>query len=64
MQNLQKLKKNLRFVIFAMKKALDVMEAHDESGPVQPKHLREAVRRLRLQGQIPNGRAHKAFFRL
>ncbi|KAK9295146.1 hypothetical protein QLX08_010457 [Tetragonisca angustula] len=44
--------------------ALDVMEDHQESGPLQPKHLREAVRRLRLQGQIPNGRAHKAFFRL
>ena len=44
--------------------ALDVMEAQNETGPLQPKHLREAVRRLRLQGQIPNGRAHKAFFRL
>ena len=47
-----------------LKLALDVMEDHQESGPLQPKHLREAVRRLRLQGQIPNGRAHKAFFRL
>ena len=44
--------------------ALDVMEANEETGPVQPKHLREAVRRLRQEGQIPHGRAQKIFFRL
>jgi len=57
---------NIQLIInyFIFYIALDVMETQNEIGPLQPKHLREAVRRLRLQGQIPNSRAHKAFFRL
>lgn len=47
-----------------VEEALDVMERAGESGALQPKYLREAVRRLRARGQIPAGRSHKQFFRL
>jgi transcription initiation factor TFIID subunit 11 len=44
--------------------ALDVMETQGEAGPVQPKHLREAVRRLRLRNAIPNGHPRRLWFRI
>lgn len=47
-----------------IEEALDVMEQAGESGPLQPKHLREAVRRLRSHHQIPVGKYNKPFFKL
>ncbi|KRT84374.1 hypothetical protein AMK59_883 [Oryctes borbonicus] len=53
------------FVGEIVEEALDVMEEMSDSGPVQPKHLREAVRRIRQQGSIPSGRIQrKVYYRL
>lgn len=51
------------FIGEIVEEALDVMEENEETGPLQPKHLRESVRRLRQNGQIPHGKSHKQFFR-
>lgn len=42
--------------------ALDIMEAQGDSGPLHPKHLREAVRRLRKNGAIPSSKGRKLPF--
>lgn len=52
------------FVGELVEEALDIMEKDGDTGALQPKYLREAVRRLRTCNQIPHGRSHKQFFRL
>ncbi|XP_001952262.1 transcription initiation factor TFIID subunit 11 [Acyrthosiphon pisum] len=50
------------FIGEIVEEALDIMEAQEDSGPLHPKHLREAVRRLRKTGAIPSSKGRKLPF--
>ncbi|VVC45737.1 Hypothetical protein CINCED_3A020112 [Cinara cedri] len=45
-----------------VEEALDIMEAQGDSGPLRPKHLREAIRQLRKSGTLPYSKSRKSPF--
>ncbi|KAI5700767.1 hypothetical protein M8J75_002709 [Diaphorina citri] len=51
------------FVGEIVEQALDVMEDHGDSGPLQPKHLREAIRIIKSKGGMPSKKLKRPFYR-
>lgn len=46
-----------------VEKALDIMEQWKDTGPLRPKHIREAARRLKKENKVPSTRVKKTLLK-
>lgn len=46
-----------------VEKALDIMEQWKDTGPLRPKHIREAARQLKKENKVPSTRVKKTLFK-